>query len=415
MAFEPHLWATHDSPVKDTTERLILIALADKADADGCNTFPSKKTIAKVALCDEKTVQRKLGDLRKRKLIDYGDQEAARYIEKRYRPKVYDMLIPYSWYGPERITRVNAERAGKGLPPLTPENRPPIADAPERTVRSDKGKPRPKKATAGKAKQGGQTVPPRSGAGGTDNPPSGGTESPGSEGTESPKQGVLTDPQTVPADPALDDSAQSSVPSVPTKQVRKANGTDRKGTPGLSLLLAFGSTEPLYLLMGEPLDENAARVDELLGRGWSPAQVRGVLGANLPTKEELRTSPASVLAYRLRKLLEAPVPGSYSSQVPEPREGDEAPALRDTAGAEYSVNEATSDRWRRRFAECEGKQGGCGQLVVPGHTLCRDCIGWPRCANGCGRVVDPDSGRQECESCAGVLELSGAASGPPPF
>ncbi|MGQ4427079.1 hypothetical protein ACN6LL_001882, partial [Streptomyces violaceoruber] len=50
-----------------------------------------------------------------------------------------------------------------------------------------------------------------------------------------------------------------------------------------------------------------------------------------------------------------------------------------------------------------------------GHTLCRDCIAWPLCANGCGRVLDPETGRVECCSCAGVLGLSGMAGGPPPF
>ncbi|MFJ9720009.1 helix-turn-helix domain-containing protein [Streptomyces sp. NPDC101213] len=391
------LWATHDSPVKDTTERLVLIALADKADSDGCNAFPSKKTIAKVALCDEKTAQRKLAELRKRGLIDFGDQEAARYIEKRYRPKVYDLLIPYSWYGPERVARVNAERKGKGLPPLSPENRPAIEAAPVKAVRSDKGKPRPKKVAAA-PRQGGQTAPPGSEAGGTHSPPSEGTGSPASGGTENPAEGGLAVPQTVPSDPRPVTRADGSVP-VPS------------GTAGLSLLLAFGATERTYLLVGAPLEENAARVDELLRRGWMPSQVRGVLAANLPERSELRTSPAAIVSYRLRKLLEAPVPGLQGLQVPDPREDGGEGVQGNGPSSAYSVEEAVSGSWRRRFAECEGKDGGCGRMVVPGHTLCPDCIGWDRCANGCGRVVDPQTGREMCPSCAGVLELAGG----PPF
>lgn len=142
MALEPILWALHDSPVNSTTDRMLLAGLAEKADADGTNAFPSRRTLARIALCDVKTVQRRLAFLAERGVITLGDQQAARYIPAHSRPKVYDLQIPAAWYGPERLARVNEDRAHRGLPPLTQQTRPALPPAPPRTERSDKGKPR---------------------------------------------------------------------------------------------------------------------------------------------------------------------------------------------------------------------------------------------------------------------------------
>ena len=125
MSFEAYLWVTHDAPVADATEKLVLQALADQAKADGCDAYPSKPTIAKIALSDPKTVQRKLAKLVERGLIKPGDQRAAAHIEPNKRPVVYDLQIPYNWFS--NIKRVNADRARAGRPPLTPENRPDLA------------------------------------------------------------------------------------------------------------------------------------------------------------------------------------------------------------------------------------------------------------------------------------------------
>ncbi|MGW8779827.1 helix-turn-helix domain-containing protein [Streptomyces sp. NPDC055796] len=144
MALEPILWALHDSPVSSTTDRMLLAGLAEKADPDGTNAFPSRRTLARIALCDVKTVQRRLASLTERGVITLGDQEAARYIPAYARPKVYDLQIPAAWYGPERLARVNEDRAHRGLPPLTQHTRPTLPPAPPRNERSDKGKPRRK-------------------------------------------------------------------------------------------------------------------------------------------------------------------------------------------------------------------------------------------------------------------------------
>ncbi|MER5322337.1 helix-turn-helix domain-containing protein [Streptosporangium roseum] len=144
VSFTAVEWALNDSPVISPTERLVLGALAEKSDSDGCNAFRSKKTLAACALVDLKTVQRTLRTLETRGLIKPGDQKAAAYIDPRYRPRVYDIQIPYSWFG-TKIHRVNEDRASKGRPPLTAADRPDLAPAPERAARSDKGQKAPQR------------------------------------------------------------------------------------------------------------------------------------------------------------------------------------------------------------------------------------------------------------------------------
>ncbi|MFK0203970.1 helix-turn-helix domain-containing protein [Streptomyces lavendulae] len=72
MALEPILWALHDSPVNSTIDRMLLAGLAEKADPDGTNAFPSRRTLARIALCDVKTVQQRLAALTERGVITLG-------------------------------------------------------------------------------------------------------------------------------------------------------------------------------------------------------------------------------------------------------------------------------------------------------------------------------------------------------
>ncbi|MFJ8388629.1 helix-turn-helix domain-containing protein [Streptomyces sp. NPDC094438] len=218
MSLTPMLWAMKAAPVADTTEKLILISLAERADEDGCDAFPSKATLAKDALCDEKTVQRKLGKLVDRKLIGLGDQRAAQYIEKRYRPKVYDLFIPYSWFPDVDDINETRRRRGRGL--LTPENRPDIVPAPTRVQRSDKGKPRTKRDSAVSR---GDSESPLENQGAA--PASGGTESP-VRGDSQSQQGGLTDPQTSPVEPP-----PSNLPMAPSA---RSAGNGRQAPTGSS-------------------------------------------------------------------------------------------------------------------------------------------------------------------------------------
>jgi len=138
MSLWPILWALKSAPVADAEERLILIALAEAALSDGTGAALSRKDLAAIALVDTKTVQRRLGKMTERALIAESDRQAAAHLPERGRPRVYDLLIPYSAF--PNIQQVNAERAARGQEPLSPESRPDLSAAPPRARRSDFGK-----------------------------------------------------------------------------------------------------------------------------------------------------------------------------------------------------------------------------------------------------------------------------------
>ncbi|RMI39742.1 helix-turn-helix domain-containing protein [Streptomyces triticirhizae] len=345
LSIEAMLWAMHDSPAADTTERLILVALGDKANADGTDAFPSKATLARVALCDEKTVQRKIRALKARGVVALGDQAAARYIPSHVRPKVYDLLIPASWYGPERLARVNAERQQKGLPPLSAATRPPIASPPTKRSRSDKGKPRkafvepafvePEEMLPEPPSEGGdsQSPPPRSEGGGLSVPPGGDSQSPG---------GGLSVPQPIPINPPVT-RPPSVRPSTGTGRRARTDGrtdgrdVDAAGkaqrspvaatagavppastvarTPGVELLLDIGQQHPEFAIWGQPLADQGRIVTGLLAEGWTRAQIRRVITGR-PLPEQIRTSVGAIISRRLLDAAMVPPPAGRRPVVP---------------------------------------------------------------------------------------------------
>lgn len=204
MSLGPILWALKGAPVADSMERLVLVILGEHAGgADGCTAFPSRDTIASLALADPKTVQRVIQRLVKRKLIAPGDQGAAQYIRADRRPVVYDLMIPYSWFpNPERM---NEERQERGLPPLTPADRPDIAEAAAKARRKDAGVPRSK--TGRGDSQSPRSDPDQPGYGGSSSPTRGDSES---------RTGGLEDPRTSSFDPPIFEPPTSL--SVPAQQ-----------------------------------------------------------------------------------------------------------------------------------------------------------------------------------------------------
>lgn len=198
VALDPIVWALKDAPVQDIYEKAVLWVFAEKADEDGTNSFPSLSTVARLAMCDVQTVKDRLRKLVRRGLLKLAeDQSPASYLPAHARPRVYELMIPYSWYGKPAIERVNEARVARGLPPLTPESRPDLAPAPPRKRRAD-AKPRTSK------KGGGVQDPPVDSAedhrGGVYDIPPGGMYN-------TPRGGVYNTPQpspiTLPNDPPL--------------------------------------------------------------------------------------------------------------------------------------------------------------------------------------------------------------------
>jgi hypothetical protein len=109
-------WALRSAPASDPVAKLILVMLADHAGEDGCEAHPSMEILAKDALVDVDQVQRHLAALQERGVIASP------------RTGVYDLQIPYGWFG-SAIDRINGTRADLGLPPLTRQTRPPLGPA----------------------------------------------------------------------------------------------------------------------------------------------------------------------------------------------------------------------------------------------------------------------------------------------
>lgn len=144
----PIIWALKHAPVVDAIERAILLVIADHGDADGCDCWPSVPTMAKAALVDNRTAQRRRDGLMARGVIRrQPGPPPARWltIPPHKRTLVLEVMIPYSWWSDAQREDINKRREEKGRPLLTPEMRPDLAPAPAKTVRSDKGKKNPKR------------------------------------------------------------------------------------------------------------------------------------------------------------------------------------------------------------------------------------------------------------------------------
>ncbi|MEW2402164.1 helix-turn-helix domain-containing protein [Streptomyces sp. NPDC046862] len=314
MSLLPILWALKTAPVVDAEERAIMVTLAESAWSDGTDAFPSKKTIAEIAKIDPKTVQRRLKTLTARGLISKGNQNAAAYIPEHFRPQVYDLMIPYSWF-PD-IDQVNAERKAKGKRPLTPEERPDLAEAPSRKARADKGKPRkkPQSEEGTTSPQGEDSQSP--GQTGQE----GGTTSPGG-GDYKSHTGGLQDPQPSPTNPPRN----TPRPSVPDNLAADQDGgTDGREVPnqvrrnpGVDLLSSIGAEKPEFLLTGKTLQDQGLAVAGMLMEGWTPDQLRQVI-AGRPLPDQIHTTVGAVVSSRLRQALTGPVPDTVRSAAHAP-------------------------------------------------------------------------------------------------
>ena len=311
MSLLPILWALKTAPVVDAEERAIMVTLAESAWSDGTDAFPSKKTIAEIAKIDPKTVQRRLKALTSRGLIALGNQAAAAYIPEHFRPNVYDLMIPYSWF-PD-IDQVNAERKAKGKPPLTPGDRPDLPAAPPRKQRADKGRPRNRTS----AREGTTSPQGEDSESPGDFEPEGGTTSPGG-GDYKSQTGGLQDPQPSPTNPPQD----TPRPSVPVDSSAGNGGTDGttlpqqvKRNPGVDLLSAIGAEKPEFLLTGKTLRDQGMAVAGMLMEGWTVEQLRQVI-AGRPLPDEIKTTVGAIVSSRLREALSVPPPGHAPGQAP---------------------------------------------------------------------------------------------------
>lgn len=100
MSIEATAWALGITGLQDSTERVILLGLANHAAADGTASWPSVATLAEYAVCSPRTVHRRLRDLEGRGLIRRGDQGMVDHLPADRRPVVYDLPTGMSDWHP---------------------------------------------------------------------------------------------------------------------------------------------------------------------------------------------------------------------------------------------------------------------------------------------------------------------------
>lgn len=86
------VWALHCDSAPDPLAKIVLMGLANHADAAGCAAYPSRETLAQYAGCSVRSVQRKLNDLIAVGLITEGDQCWVQHLRADRRPVVYDLM-----------------------------------------------------------------------------------------------------------------------------------------------------------------------------------------------------------------------------------------------------------------------------------------------------------------------------------
>lgn len=352
MSFEAVLWATSDAPIANVNEFAVLIMLAEKADSDGCNAFPARATVARRTTVDPKTVQRTISALAARKLIGPGDDRAAEYIRADRRPSVWDLLIPYDWF--PNIDRINADRAKRGKGPLTPASRPPIAQPPAKSARSDKGKQRPKRGSDAPSEAAPKPVNGRgdfessreTGPGNGD----GGTASPARGDSES-CTGGLEDPRTSSTNPVIEPSPSSRVEADGTNTQEssptqgggggEAPQQDKQDSTATAFVgsLPYGARLPGM----KQREQLIARVSQALAAGWTELSLRTQL------TEETSTAKSLVAVYRHRL---------------DPENLPEAPAF----PAPRTADQPRSRPHRAKCPECHRPLRDSAE-----DTLCSDC------------------------------------------
>lgn len=152
MSVEAMVWVLNDAP--DLPSRLLptLIALANSADHDGRNAWPSQTSIAERARKSVRQVHSDLAELAKLGLVREGDQRVCSHIRSDRRPVVYDLALEKTKANVDGPTvappsgQVRALRQARSRPVAKPVSVPPVPDSPvEKPART----PRPKPATPG--------------------------------------------------------------------------------------------------------------------------------------------------------------------------------------------------------------------------------------------------------------------------
>lgn len=116
MSVQAIAWALEQQEVRDPLTQLVLMCLANYADAVGKNAFPSISRLCRDSRLSESSVRRHLKQLESMALIIKGNQAIAAAQIKRigYRPTVYDLALPFRGFSETPLRGVTQTPQGSG-------------------------------------------------------------------------------------------------------------------------------------------------------------------------------------------------------------------------------------------------------------------------------------------------------------
>lgn len=139
MSLQAMVWAVEDAPDVPAQCLAVLQGLANHADREGRNAYPSVELLAHYTRKAERSVQNDLRTLEKLGLIRRGDQRAAYDIPERYRPTVWDLAM-------ERRRAPYVPKRWRDAPVAHPDDPGPLApddDSADADTPSDGHSPQP--------------------------------------------------------------------------------------------------------------------------------------------------------------------------------------------------------------------------------------------------------------------------------
>jgi hypothetical protein len=136
MSLRAMTWALEQAPVTDPTQALVLVALADSAQEDGRNAWPSQATLARRARVSDRSVRRILAQLEADGVIRRGDQRVVEHLKADRRPVVWDLNLTADT--PDRPDTGDRSSTTGGTPTTgrpCPSDRTPVTERPDTGVR----------------------------------------------------------------------------------------------------------------------------------------------------------------------------------------------------------------------------------------------------------------------------------------
>jgi len=120
MSLQAMVWALKTVDLTgDPIAKLVLLGLADHAQADGSASWPTQKVLAEYANVSARTVRTKLRSLEELGLIQPGDQEIVSHIRADRRPPVYDLnLREEGISGRKQASSREEGTGGSSVPPV---------------------------------------------------------------------------------------------------------------------------------------------------------------------------------------------------------------------------------------------------------------------------------------------------------